>query len=270
MTHKISDLSSETLDGQQQDKFLNLGCGSHFHSSWINVDFTATGDGVISHNLRYPLPFEDNSFDVVYHSHVLEHFSRADGQGFLKECFRVLRPRGILRVVVPDLEQIAHLYLRSLENALAGSSEWVSHYEWIMLELYDQTVRTSPGGAMADYFRQDFIANENFVIERLGQEAKGLIQSLRGKNSPTHETLPPLTEREALLKELLGSIDYEALVIGRFRQSGEVHQWMYDRYALKTLLEYVGFRAVKICQHDESEISGFCDFGLDTLPSGSE
>jgi hypothetical protein len=50
---------------------------------------------------------------------------------------------------------------------------------WIMLELYDQTVRNFSGGEMFQYFVRESIPNENFVLERCGVEAKKLIESGR-------------------------------------------------------------------------------------------
>jgi predicted SAM-dependent methyltransferase len=63
-------------------KYLNLGCGSHYSTAteWTNLDFTSLDNNVIAHNLLTGIPFEDNSFDLVYHSHVLEHFSKEDGE----------------------------------------------------------------------------------------------------------------------------------------------------------------------------------------------
>lgn len=105
---------------------LNLGCGPKAPDGWVNVD-TAVGarlarlplfhrlnaalhivraqwpPGIVIHDLRKPLPWSDASVDGIYCSHVLEHFPRAQGERLLDECFRVLRPRGVLRVVVPDL-----------------------------------------------------------------------------------------------------------------------------------------------------------------------
>lgn len=254
-------------------RHLNLGCGSNFHPDWTNVDFTATGKDVIAWNLRRGIPFPDQSFDAVYHSHVLEHFSRKEAVSFLRECYRVLTLGGILRVVVPDLEQIARLYLYALENASDGSAEWARNYEWILLEMYDQTVRSYPGGSMADYLRQEPLENEKFIIDRVGFEAENLIQTLRStKSEQTAEKSPDnddcLGDRERLLKEILGHTDYTALKIGRFRQSGEVHQWMYDRYSLRHLLEQTGFEDICICRHDESNIPNFNTFQLDVQSNG--
>jgi predicted SAM-dependent methyltransferase len=56
--------------------------------------------------------FEDNSFDQIYASHVVEHFDYKDQLGeTLKEWFRVLRPAGTLCVSVPDLDVLARLFI---------------------------------------------------------------------------------------------------------------------------------------------------------------
>jgi len=94
--------------------YLNLGCGYRYHPEWTNVDFVSTGEGVIAHNLRSGLPFPDNHFEVVYHSHVLEHFHYAlDNEllNVLTEWKRVLQPGGQLLISVPDLKTLCWLYL---------------------------------------------------------------------------------------------------------------------------------------------------------------
>ena len=265
--------------------YLNLGCGRRYHSDWTNVDFKSTGEGVIAHNLNQNIPFPDESFDVVYHSHLLEHFSRSNAEIFLKECYRVLRPQGVLRVVVPDLEQIARTYLTALEKADAGSEEWHNHYEWILLEMYDQTVRNQSGGDMAAYLSRESIPNEKFIIERLGTEAKNLIEAGKRRRQKPEATKAienrpkrlakefyrflryPNHRRELILKQLLGS-EYKALQIGRFRQGGEVHQWMYDRYSLSVLLNKIGLEKVKQCSAKESYIPNWTSWNLDTEPDG--
>jgi predicted SAM-dependent methyltransferase len=63
------------------------------------------------HDLTRNFPWQDESVDVVYSSHMLEHFSREHGRLFLAECHRVLKIGGIIRIVVPDLEYIARQYL---------------------------------------------------------------------------------------------------------------------------------------------------------------
>ena len=264
--------------------YLNLGCGRRFHPEWTNVDFTSTGEGVIAHNLTQGILFPDASFNVVYHSHLLEHFSKTAAESFLKECYRVLRPQGVLRLAVPDLEQIARTYLLALEQASVGDKQWTANYEWILLEMYDQTVRNYSGGDMAAYLFRENIPNKEFVLKRNGTEAKRLIeaghqykqkvqQSLEGQ--PKHLLKQiyrffryPEYRRESLLKIVLGQ-EYSTLQTGRFRQGGEVHQWMYDRYSLTVLLEKCGFQNIIQRTATESYIPGWVNFNLDTEPDGT-
>lgn len=264
--------------------YLNLGCGRRFHPDWTNINFTSTGLGVIAHNLTQSIPFPDGSQDVVYHSHILEHFSKSHAPTFLKECLRVLKPDGIIRIAIPDLEQIIRSYIFALKQAISGSPEADDNYNWLLLELFDQMVRDYSGGDMAAYLFQDHISNEAFISKRLGIEAKNLIEFGRQRKQTTipsdtwfKRTFRPAYEflrnrnyrREIFLKLFLGSTDYQALQSGRFRQSGEIHQWMYDRYSLAKLLEECGFQKIVQRTATESYIPNWPDFNLDTEPDGS-
>lgn len=100
---------------------LNVGCGSKFHVDWTNIDMKSTSPHVRAHNLLQGFPFPSDHFDVVYHSQVLEHFPKEKAPAFMAECYRVRRPSGVLRVVVPDLENIAEEYLRHLRRMYRGS-----------------------------------------------------------------------------------------------------------------------------------------------------
>jgi len=238
-------------------RYLNLGCGNHFHPDWINIDFQSTGTNVIAHDLRKPIPFEDKTFDAVYHSHILEHFTRSEAKPFLQECLRVLRPGGVLRVVVPDLEQIAREYLQILEGTENGSERTAYDYDWILLEMYDQAVRRYSGGDMAKYLANSALPNEDYVIKRIGYEGQTLIENLKGKNLDD-------SQNQAILE----NTDDVALAIGHFRLGGEVHQWMYDGYSLGRLLRGSGFKDIQACAAGESSIANFPKYHLDVLDNG--
>lgn len=263
-------------------KLLNLGCGKRFHPYWTNIDFVSTGDGVIAHNLLKGIPFPDNEFDAVYHSHVLEHFSREDGKTFMKECWRVLKKGGVVRVAIPDLEGIIRNYVWCLEGALKGDQEAVLNYEWIMLELYDQTVRNQSGGEMAKYFFQDEIRNERFVFSRVGAEGKQIRENYL--NAKKHDKKGYVYVPDPLLKRIFNLQLYRNKIqklffkkehnellenkhyteIGKFRLGGEIHQWMYDRYSLKKLLIESGFSTVKIRTASESDILNWNNYELES------
>ncbi len=59
---------------------------------------------MLNHDLTRGIPAEDNSLDLVYHSHMLEHLSYAEGIEFMRECYRVMKPGAKMRILVPDLE----------------------------------------------------------------------------------------------------------------------------------------------------------------------
>jgi predicted SAM-dependent methyltransferase len=83
--------------------------------------------------------------DVVYHSHVLEHFDREDALGLLAECHRVLTPGGTLRVVVPDLLRIVTNYQEAVSR-LDESQKGEADHERAIEAMFDQMVRRAPFG----------------------------------------------------------------------------------------------------------------------------
>ena len=112
--------------------YLNLGCGATYHKDWTNIDFVSNSEYVIAHNLVSGIPQPDNSFEVVYHSHVLEHFSKTQAVDFIKECYRVLKLDGIIRIAIPDLEQIVLNYIKYLNESLQGVPGADQKYNWTM------------------------------------------------------------------------------------------------------------------------------------------
>lgn len=266
------------------NQYLNLGCGERFHGSWININFVSTGKNVVAHDLKKGIPFADNSFDVVYHSHVLEHFPKVEALTFIRECYRVLRPQGILRVVVPDLEQIVRMYVHCLENTSIGSEEWEQNYQWILLEMYDQTVRNKSGGEMFNFLSKQNISNREFAIARCGVEIKNIVDNSQQqsftKAIPENSFKQFLKHiyrllrysnyrHQAILKLILSPTEQDALEIGQFRQSGEVHQWMYDHYSLSSLLKKCGLQEITKRTAQESYIPEWTSFNLDTESDGS-
>jgi SAM-dependent methyltransferase len=151
-------------------RILNLGCGTKVSSSpeVINIDWSAylrlkksralrviaplflkgqrlnrfrsLSDNIVVHNLAKGLPFASNSVDVVYHSHLLEHLDRDKARIFLLETKRVLRPGGIQRIVVPDLEKAARAYLSHLSSCQSDPAE-PSKHDFYVAAMIEQCVR---------------------------------------------------------------------------------------------------------------------------------
>lgn len=234
-------------------RMVNIGCGSRFHKNWLNMDVAPLDESVKQIDIMRGIPMEAESADVIYHSHLLEHLPKHMAPGFISECYRVLRKGGVMRVVVPDLEQIARLYIEYMEKALGNDKMAEARYDWIMLEMFDQMVRNYSGGEMLKYWQREIIPDEEFIIKRVGSEAKSAIESIR-KNGSRGNT---------------GTVETDPGKIGAFRLSGEVHQWMYDRYSLGRLLKDAGFNNIKVCKADESRIPGFNAYLLDIEADGS-
>lgn len=261
-------------------KLLNIGCGNKFHRGWVNIDMVSYDPAVISHNILNGFPFSDNQFDAVYHSQVLEHMPKERAASFIKECFRVMRPGGVLRVVLPDLENIVDEYKRNLELCLTQKEEVSeANYDWMVLEMFDQMVRSSPGGNMAKYFDKPKLTNEKFVLDRIGYVGKSLMKHYSDKRDGAmsqngEQATKPLFSRiiknlnlvgikRLLAYSLLTKDEQLALRMGKFRNGGEVHYWMYDRFSLSRLLISIGFVAPIVKTPHISAIPNWSVYELD-------
>ena len=117
--------------------YVQYGCGLSAPKEWINFDVSPTLriqkipiigkllrnwlNIIFPSNVRYGniitgLPIKDNSCLGVYCSHTLEHLSLVDFRTALKNTYKILENGGIFRIVVPDLEYPARLYIESLDN----------------------------------------------------------------------------------------------------------------------------------------------------------
>lgn len=100
---------------------LHLGCGKRHLAGFFHIDALAAPHvDLVSRVERLPM-FADGSVDLIYASHVLEHFSRKEFRGVLQEWFRILSPGGVLRLAVPDFAACAKLYHeQGLKDGLTG------------------------------------------------------------------------------------------------------------------------------------------------------
>jgi SAM-dependent methyltransferase len=154
---------------------LNLGCGPKTSPLCVNIDWSfylrlrnsrllrllampllnarrraaidRLDPAIRVHDLSRGIPYPDASVDAVFHSHMLEHLDREVVPAFLAEVRRVLKPGGIHRVCVPDLENNVSLYRRSLERADADPAARADH-DMAVARLFEQSVRKRPGGTV--------------------------------------------------------------------------------------------------------------------------
>ena len=78
---------------------LNLGSGADKLPGWTSVDMNPEYTPDVVHDLREtPLPFDDASADLVYMEMALSQLYLSQGIALLRDCFRLMRPGGTLRV----------------------------------------------------------------------------------------------------------------------------------------------------------------------------
>jgi predicted SAM-dependent methyltransferase len=246
-------------------RYLNLACGATFVDSpeWLNLDFTPLGAAVQQADLLGPLPAASASLDVVYSSHFIEHVPRHRVAPLLRECHRVLKPGGLLRLVVPDLLEMCTRYVQARQ---AGAHDVADR---LVLEMLDQCVRRQSGGELAAFYEQ-VRANgdaslKRWVFERSGETlAAPRHAAPRSGWARVHGALQRRYIR--LLWRLMPRAFREQNV--SLADVGELHAWLYDAHSLGALVQLAGFRQVEVVAHDRSHAPGFPLQPLDATPAG--
>ena len=247
------------------NKYLNLACGDFYlrNKDWVNLDWYPHSKYVKKTNLLGKLGFHDETFDVIYTSHFIEHIPRENLDFVLRECFRILKPNGVIRIVVPDLENISREYIRNLDS---GNSEKA---EFNTIELLDQCVRSRSGGQMSTFRARQDLSDElrNYITERTGYVYKLPINPIGNGLKKTRLRLPKVTKvriQWAYCK-LLTQIMPKWFVLNHvnFTNTGELHRWVYDKYSLSNHLTSAGFKEIHRLTSNSSQIRDFPFFPLD-------
>jgi predicted SAM-dependent methyltransferase len=256
-------------------RFLNLGCGAKVSvvGNWTDVDQSSPVKGVLTMNILSGLDFPENTFDVVYSSHFVEHLDLKQLDRVLKEVFRVLKPRGIIRVATPDLEELVNSYTKYLDELKSGPDLLVEKkYDWIRTELFDQIVRDKSGGDMVDTMNNAQGEMSKFLFDRFGlafsEIASGKPTIPKGGISNKFKGRSPLEVLKRItnyLSRLITSmVSSKAAKIGLFRMSGEVHRYMHDAYSLDRAFTQAGFSEAKVMSAFDSDIENWASYGLDS------
>lgn len=125
--HRKSARHAATLVDRPSPVCVQFGSGFHPKPGWINVDLYAA-DADLHLDLREPLPLPDSSVDRIYAEHFFEHLNLpnlhestgwdfedtgrpSEAMTFLRECRRVLKPNGVVDLVVPDAAGMIDEYI---------------------------------------------------------------------------------------------------------------------------------------------------------------
>ncbi len=97
---------------------LGGGRGYRYEPGWHLLDLQ---DADINHDItKIPWPVEDDTYEAIFASHVLEHVSKAEAYSALAECHRILRPGGVIRIAVPDMDLFINAKLGGDAGPIAG------------------------------------------------------------------------------------------------------------------------------------------------------
>lgn len=154
-------------------------------------------ENIVTHDLRKGIPFADDSVGAVYHSHVLEHIDRDQADGFMAEIRRVLRPGGIHRVVVPDLETLVRRYVEDLDQ----DSDPDQDHDQRVAAILEQSVRRE--------------AQESAMKKPLRRRLENLVLGDARKRGETHQWMYDRVN----LAELLARNGFEEITPMPFDQS---------------------------------------------------
>lgn len=246
---------------------LNLGCGTRGHKAWINIDYSLKAalknlfffrpfishpnpPNYMNHDLRRGIPFPDSSVDVVYASHVLEHLEHKEAPAFVREIYRALKPNGLIRIVVPDLEKTVLAYINALNTLRSDTNKSKNNqngYQWATIMLLDQLVRTRPGGEMIKWL------HENRQSE--------FVRSMEGNLGKIAIAIDIFKRQVWIKKQIIQLLRPKCPA-----KSGELHKWMYDDMSLEQLLAQAGFKDIQSISHLESRIPKWTSFLLDSNP----
>jgi predicted SAM-dependent methyltransferase len=114
------------LGGSSEKTCVHLGAGGHRLRGWINVDVLPAGVDLLADFLR-ELPFRSGSVDLLHSEDLLEHLDVDAGKRLLRECHRILRPNGVMRILTPDLRSlVSTIYIDRAHEHLAWCQKLLS------------------------------------------------------------------------------------------------------------------------------------------------
>jgi SAM-dependent methyltransferase len=166
-------------------KYLNVGSGTDVSDTFENLDFYFSGPrhgprAIVGHDLRRPLPYDDETFEGAYSEHALEHLFPNDANQLLREVRRVLKPGSIFRCAVPDLQKYVDFYLgKNVDPEFAKfrsgrEAIWSLTQNWGHLSVWDSKslVQASLDAGFSSATPKDFRegANPDLLVDRLDRK----------------------------------------------------------------------------------------------------
>lgn len=88
---------------------LQIGCGGNILHGWLNSDLVPDNSQIALIDASKPFPIQSSTFDLVYSEHLFEHLDIYGQLNYLRECLRILKPGGKIRIATPDFDFLIDL-----------------------------------------------------------------------------------------------------------------------------------------------------------------
>jgi predicted SAM-dependent methyltransferase len=183
--HLRQQLTTLDVNTGSQNLKLHIGCGKNHFDGWINID---VHPAPLALNVLRGLPFADASVRYVFVSHLLEHlFYPRDVKPFLAELLRVLAPGGIVRIVVPDIEQCIEAYVRNDRTFFGNRRETWTWWPENPTRLEDFLAYSGAGAEPAYLFESHKYGYDFETLQRVLLDAgfKNVIRSNHSESAHT-------------------------------------------------------------------------------------
>ena len=137
----------EYLNGNEIRK-LHIGAGPHGLAGWLNTDVLPAPSTIAYLDIREALTFPDGTFDYIFSEHLIEHVQYGEGIFHLRECYRVLRRNGRIRIATPDIEFLIRLYTG--RDYTVAQKDYV---RWTVENVFGKNGFSHPTFVLNNFFR---------------------------------------------------------------------------------------------------------------------
>lgn len=197
-----SKIVSNYLQNHQEKK-LQIGAQGSPMNGWLNVDILPKTADTAYMDATKRFPFEEHTFDYIFAEHMIEHITYDEGQFMLRECFRVMKPNGVIRLATPNLDKISEILKNPEKDEFRN---YIQHY---VERFYGKDYPIIPAlqiNKLFYGFHHRFIHNFeslSYILEQAG--FKNIIQ--RAIYQSEHSALQNLEKHAGMLGEANNQIE---------------------------------------------------------------
>ena len=224
----LKNFISETINNKSFQG-LNIGSGPNFKCNnfiRLDVDDSVEKYGVrtkplfdVNHDLSSssPFPFKDSTFDCIYSSHTLEHLTLSSVTHVLNEAYRILKPGGIIRIVVPDFA----LYHQNYLNRNLQFFNWIRNKGVYFHDSWPRFIFREIAGQVVDNFSDDYL--RNCLERKTSDQILNEFNSISDNYDRAESNIPDIHKSgysEQIISDMLKSSKFKSISRCRRHNSG--------------------------------------------------